>query len=119
MIDVRKLSNAELRLALATVGEDCWRDAHVDCNGQLVGFSGGLSFTPVLVPNWPESISDAMRLEELLRQKGLLCEYVRNLAAVTHADVTRPTGLFAIAHASAKQRSEAALITLQSVRTVT
>lgn len=107
------MSNAELRLALAASG---WTDVRADPTGRLVGRPiGWMSFAPELIPDWPQDLEDAIRFGKGLASAGHAETYMVHLLAITGATAESPAGLIRLAHANARERSEAALLTLHGL----
>jgi hypothetical protein len=76
-----------------------------DKRGKMVGDpSFGLSERPIGVPNWPNSLFSAQGLEDSIKAGGLHDEFIRNLKAVMGDSIEA---------ASARQMSEAALMTFR------
>jgi hypothetical protein len=115
MNSVDKMNNMELRIALAVAGKNGWENVRHSAVGELIAdVPGGITELPVEVPDWPVDVKAAMRLEDGIASMGLAEEYIKNLALVTGADIASATGVYRIAHASARKRSEAALATLRA-----
>jgi hypothetical protein len=109
MDDIDKMSNDELRIALATEGpRPMCKNVRVNRRGDLVGdFPYGISERPVGIPNWPTEVEDARFLEDAMKTHGLHEKYLHNLAEIMQSDAKvspKP---------SARQMSEAALMTLR------
>jgi len=112
------MSAVELRIAIVTEGPNPWLNVRRDRKGRLVGdVPIGLSECPDIVPNWPFDIDEAIKLEDTFIGSAMQDEYIRNLIKVIKADTASNAGLYLLAHATARQRSEAALLTLRSAAT--
>ncbi len=96
------LSDSEIQVALATALHRT--NLQRDDEGRLIGkIVGVMSECPDVVPDWPRDIDQAMKLEECL-DACLRDAYENNLSQMG-TDVETAT---------ARQRSEAALLTLQA-----
>ena len=119
MTPISELSNIELRTAIATESDGGWVNVQRDSAGRLMGIAAdGFVFAPEQIPNWPGEIEEAMRLERSLAANGLTDPYVHYLVAITQAD-SSPEGMFRLASATARQRTEAALLVLRRAAPLT
>lgn len=72
------MTNIELRIALAE--ELGWDNVREGRDGRVTGTLGNLlTFVPLVVPNWPENMADAMKLRESMRFMGIEREYDQRL----------------------------------------
>jgi hypothetical protein len=108
MVPISKMSDTDLRIALASAFPHPWVNIRMDkSRGPIGDVRGTLSERADGIPNWPGDIATARFLEDTMKTYGLHDEYVHNLREAMQTDYK------SIPSPSARYMSEAALMTLR------